>query len=433
MKALLQVAKRKCQTKTITNIFWLFSDRILRMGVSLYVGVLVTRYLGVTKFGLLSFATAWVSLFSPFTTLGIPSLVVRNVVSSPENKEEILGTAFWLQLLGGVVSLLLSVVAILFLRQKDTTILGLVTILSCAGLFQSFRTIDLWFQSQVESKYSVIAKNIAFLVVSLVRIVLVAQNAQVFAFAAATLMESILGAFCLVVSYRRKGYLFRLWKWNTTLAKQFMREGWPLLLSGLAVLLYMRIDQIMLGQMASAQSVGLYSAAIKISELWYFFPTAIVSSVAPSIYAYFKSGDEAKYYKQLSRLLRALAFVSIAVALPMSFFSTRVVTLLFGDSYADAGSILSIHVWAALFVFTGVGTSVWFIAEGLTALSFRRTLLGAATNIVLNFCLIPLYRGNGAAVATVVSYSVAALLSNAVNKKTRNLFYIQVKSFFLMP
>ena len=432
MKARFQAAKKKFQTKTITNIFWLFTDHVIRVGVGLYVSILVMRYLGITQFGLLSFATAWVSLFSPFTTLGIASLVIRDVASAPKNKEEVLGTAFWLQVAGGVVTLVLSTVALILLRQGEQTVLGLVVILSCAGLFQSFKTIDLWFQSQVESKYSVVAKNIAFAVVALVKVVLVLNEAPIFAFAVTTLIEAILGGLCLVILYKRRGYSLRAWKWRTTIAKALIREGWPLILSGLAVNIYLRIDQIMLGEIVGAQAVGLYSAAIKISEQWYFLPTAIVSSVAPSIYAYAKSGDRDKYYQRLSQLLRVLALVSTAIALPMTFISKGLVTLLFGDSYAAAGSILSIHIWAALFVFTGVGTAPWFTSEGLTHLSFRRTLLGAISNIGLNLVLIPAYAGNGAAVATVISYAISALLYSAIDKRTRKLFYIQIKSLFFI-
>ena len=116
----------------------------------------------------------------------------------------------------------------------------------------------------------------------------------------------------------------------------------------------------------------------------------------------------------------------------MTFMSGNLINLLYGYEYREAGSILAIHIWSALFVFTGVGTSAWFIAEGLTYLSFRKTLLGAITNVILNLFLIPTYSGNGAAVATVISYSIAAFFSNAFSKQTRGLFYIQLKSFLLI-
>ncbi|WP_232288180.1 polysaccharide biosynthesis C-terminal domain-containing protein [Nodularia spumigena] len=190
----------------------------------------------------------------------------------------------------------------------------------------------------------------------------------------------------------------------------------------------MKIDQIMLGEMVDASAVGLYSAATRISEVWYFIPMAITSSVAPAIYAA-KEVSEELYYQKIKKLIRVLVLISIVVAVPMSFLSERIITMLFGNSYAAAGSILAIHIWASLFVSMGVATGVWFISEGLTHEAFQRNLIGAATNILLNLFLIPAYAGVGAAIATVISYGIASFFSHSINLKTRKIFKLQVQSF----
>jgi polysaccharide transporter, PST family len=113
----------------------------------------------------------------------------------------------------------------------------------------------------------------------------------------------------------------------------------------------------------------------------------------------------------------------------MSFLSGSIVTTLFGSEYVESGQILAVHIWAAVFVFMGVATSPWFIAEGLNHLSFQRTFLGGITNIILNLFLIPFYQGMGAAIATVLSYAIAAFLANSFNSKTQKIFMIQLKCF----
>jgi PST family polysaccharide transporter len=218
------------------------------------------------------------------------------------------------------------------------------------------------------------------------------------------------------------------WKWSLTTAKNLLRESFPLIFSGFAILIFMKIDQIMLGQMKGNSEVGIYSAAVRISELWYFIPTTIVSSVAPAIYAA-KEKSEHHYYKRIGQLLRLLTYISLAISIPMTFLSKNIVLLMFGDGFTEAGSILAVHIWASLFVFMGVATSPWFIAEGLNNVSLGKTLLGAILNVILNFLLIPSYSGLGAAIATIVSQAVAAFLSNAVDKRTHKLFKIQIQSF----
>jgi PST family polysaccharide transporter len=411
----------------IANTGWLFADRILRMGVGLFVGVWVARYLGVQQFGVFNYATAFVALFSTLSTLGLDAIVVRSIVREPEKRLQILGTTFWLKLIGGIAALVLAVSSIIVLRHDDQLTISLVAILASVGIFQAFDTIDLWFQSQVQSKYTVIAKNTAFVIISLVKVALISIHAPLIAFAWTALGEVGLGALGLIISYRVRGYSPWLWPWSSPLAKTLLKESWPLILSGLTIMIYMRIDQIMLGQMIGDKAVGLYSAATRISEVWYFIPMAIASSVSPAIYAA-KEVSEALYYQRIKQFLRLLSLLSIVFAVPMSFLSGTIITVLFGKSYEASASILAIHIWASLFVFMGVGTSSWFIAEGLTQFALRRTIMGAITNVFLNIFLIPTYGGVGAAIATVISQAVASFLSNATHPKTRKIFKLQVKS-----
>ncbi len=414
----------------ITNTGWLFADRILRMGVGLIVGVWVARYLGVHQYGLFNYATAFVALFSSFATLGLDNVVVRDIVHDLSHKEKILGTSFWLKLFGGVSCLLLAVSTIYVLRHDDKMTIWLVAILGTAGIFQAFDTIDFWFQSQVQSKYTVVAKNTAFIITTLIKIALIQMQASLIAFAWMTVVEIALGAMGLAMAYNIKGYSFRLWRWSFPVAKTLLKDSWPLILSGLTIMIYMRIDQIMLGEIIGDGAVGIYSAASRISEVWYFIPTAIVSSVSPTIFAA-KQNNEEVYYQRIKQLLGLMVLISIAIALPMSFLSGSIITMLFGNDYAPAAGILSIHIWASLFVFIGVGTSPWFIAEGLTHLSLRRTLVGAIINVVLNLFLIPTYAGVGAAIATVISYAFGSFLVNAMHPKTQKIFNIQIKSLFI--
>ncbi|MEH2432681.1 MAG: flippase [Nostoc sp.] len=414
----------------ISNTGWLFADRILRMGASLVVGVWVARYLGVQQYGLFNYALAFVSLFSPIFTLGLDDIVVRHIVRQSSNKEEILGTTFWLKLLGGIASVLFAVSTMFLLGEDETLKIWLVAILGMAGIFRATDTIEVWFQSQVQSKYAVIAKNTAFLLNSVIKIALILTKAPLLAFAWVTLAEFAMSAIGLLIIYQVKGSSLLLWRWSFSAARSLLKESLPLIFSGFAILIYMKIDQVMLGQMIGNTEVGIYSAAVRISEIWYFIPGAIVSSVAPSIYAA-KEKSESLYYQRIGQLLRLLACISIAIALPMTFLSDKIIMVMFGSGYAEAGPILAIHIWTSLFVFMGLATSPWFIAEGLNHVSLGKTLFGALLNIILNLLLIPKYAGFGAAIATIISQAASTFVCNAFDSRTQNIFKIQVRSLLL--
>jgi PST family polysaccharide transporter len=370
------------------------------------VGVWLARYLGPDQFGQLNFALAFVTLFSALANVGIDSVVVRDLVKSPKQASQLLGTALILKLMGAVIAFISATILIASIRYGDRTVFWLVFFASAGFLFQSLDVIDLWFQSEMRLKRVVLARNTAFLIVAVAKIGLILVQAPLIAFAVAGLVEVVLAAAGLFVIYRLEMKSLRTWQFDASIAIGLIRDGWSLMLSGIVVLLYMRIDQVMLGDLADDVAVGTYSAAVKISEVSYFIPTVLVSVIAPVLVRAKENGEEL-YHRRLIQLFRAVTFLSCCIVLPMYFLAQPIIDLLYGVTYQSAGEILKIHVWALLFVALGVASSQYLIIEGLTQVSLQRTAIGAVVNVVLNVLWIPDYGAIGAAWATLISYGIA--------------------------
>lgn len=411
--------------KIVDNIGWLSFDRILRFGGGLIVGVWIARYLGPEQFGLFSFATAFVGIFGAIAGLGLQDIVVRDIVRDPSSKDETLGTAAVLQFTGGLIAYGLILGTIFWLRPDDGLAKALVAILGSMMLFKASEVVVYWFESQVLSKYTVLAQNGSLLVFAAIKVGLILNNAPLIAFAWATMAEAALVASLLCIALHLRG--IRLWKLrvSSVRAKTLMKEGFPLLLSSIGIMIYMRTDQIMLGQMLGDEAVGIYSAAVRISELWYFIPMIIVASVFPAILEAKKRSEE-QYYQRLQHLYDLMAWLSVGVALPMTFLSRPIVTLLFGETFAASGAVLAIHIWASVFVFLGVASVKWFLAENRQILSFQRTMFGVVVNIVLNLLLIPAYGPIGAACATVAAQFSVGIVFDALQKETRRMFVMKI-------
>jgi len=422
-----RLESRQNLQKILTNTVWLFADRILRMGFGLVVGVWVARYLGPEQFGLFSYVLAFVALFGVFATLGLDDIVVRDIVRNPSDKDEILGATFSLKLLGGLVGILLTTAGILLLRPNDRLTHSMVAIIASGLIFQSFDTISFWFQSQVQIKYVVYAKNGAFILISLAKVGLILSHASLIAFAWAALAEIILGAVGLTLAYGANGHLVRAWRGSIARARSLLTDSWPLILAGLAIVVYMKIDQIMLGEMLGNQAVGLYSAATRISEIWYFIPVAIVSSASPSIVEA-KAISDSLYYQKVDKLFRLMAVLAFSIVIPMTFFSGHIIDLLYGPEFAGAGSVLAIHIWAAVFVFLGVAQGPWTVNEGLMKLSLQRTVIGAVANVVLNLLLIPRIGVVGAAISTLIAQALSSCILNRFDRRTRRIFTLQMRA-----
>jgi PST family polysaccharide transporter len=417
--------------KILENITWLFIDKLLRMGVGLLVGIWVARYLGPEKFGMIGFATAFIALFTTVATLGLQGPVVRDLVRHPESVNKILGTAAALQAFGGLASYLLILTIFYIMQPGDKLSLSIVAILGSMNLIKFIDIAIYWFESQVQSKYIVIAQNISFFVFAALKLWLVYIECSLMAFVWATLGEALLTGLLLMIIFTYRGVRILTLDCKFNIAKHLIQDSWPLILSSAAVMLYMRIDQIMLGKMTGPEAVGIYSAAVQISELWYFIPIILITSLFPSFVAA-KDLGEGKYQRQLQKLLDLMIIISFMVAIPMTFFSETIIVALYGETYRAASSVLAINIWAGVFVFIGVASNKWFLIENKPLLNLKRALTGAITNIILNLFLIPSYGAVGAAIATVISYSIAAFFADAMQKETRFLFFMKLRSLNLI-
>jgi O-antigen/teichoic acid export membrane protein len=410
------------------NTLWLFAEQILRMIVGFLVGVWVARYLGPEKFGLFSYALAFVSIFQGIAKLGLDGIVVRDLVREPEKREIYLGSSFWLKFIGGLLTIFIILIVSYFTSDTFQTFL-FINIIAAGIIFQSFEVIDFYYQATVQAKYISLRKMIQLILSSIIKIMLVLIKAELVWFVLVTLFDAVSLAIFSWFIYKAQRLPNFLKYFNLDVGRRLLKDSWPLLLSSIAVAIYMRIDQVMIKNMLGDKEVGLYSATVRLVEVWYFIPIIITQSVFPAIVNAKKISEEL-YYKRLQQLLSLLIWVAIPLSLIISLFSKHIIYFLYGERFIEASPVLAILVWASLFVFIGVGTSQWFLTENLQNLSFHRTLYGAIINIILNFILIPFFGIIGASISTIISYAIAAYFSLLFNKKTLKIFKVVSIAFF---
>lgn len=407
----------------------MFAEQVLRIIAGLFVGIYVARYLGPEQFGIYSYAVAFVALSGAIARLGLDGIVVRDLVNHPEERDTYLGTAFWLKLIGALVTLGLLAIVVQFTDNDATTNLY-IFIIASGLIFQSFDVVDFHFQSKVLSRYVSISRLVQLALSSGLKLYFIFIQADLFWFVMVSLIDQISLALSLVVAYWRQRIGSFFGRFDLGNAKAMLRNSWPLILSGIAINLYMRIDQIMIKEMLGEKDVGLYSAAVRLSEAWYFVPVIVATSLFPAILNAKKLNPKL-YSERLQRLYIIMIYSAVGVALPVAFMAESIVVTLYGIHYQDAGLVLAIHIWAGIFVALGVVNGSWFLAENLQKVATLNTLIGAAVNVILNYFLIPIYGIAGVAFATLVSYGVAAYLSLFLYEKTRSQFYRITSAIFL--
>ena len=410
------------------NTSWMMGEKVIRMVVALFVGVYVARYLGPERFGLLSYASSFVGLFTALATLGLDGILVRELVKTPDRRDELLGTAFWLKA-GGAILMWIGIASAIPFTNNDTQTNILIIIIAFGVIFQAFNVIDFNYQAEVKSKFVVYAHLASLVISSVIKLVLVWIAAPLVWFACVFLLDAVVLAVGMTAMYLKNTGKVWYWKWRWQTAKQLLRDSWPLILSGMVISIYMKIDQVMIKEMLGAEQVGHYAAAVRLSEAWYFVPMAITSSVFPAIINAKKQSKEL-YYQRLQKLYDLMVWLAVAIALPTTFLAPWVIRVLFGEAFLPAAGVLSIHIWAGVFVFLGVASGKWLLTENLQIFSTINTSIGAIVNIVLNYILIKNMGIDGAAISTLISYFIAAYLCLSFFDKTRINFVNLTKSLF---
>jgi len=389
----------------LLNTSWLVGDRVIRMVVGLVVGIWIARYLGPENYGLLSYAAAFVSLFAWLSDLGLDRMVVRELVAGRIERARVMGTAFILKL-GGGFGILIFATAAAYAISHDAVKVTLIAITAAGTIAQAFDVVDYHFQSLVQSKYATLSRSAAFQILSLCKLVLILWKAPLLAFAVAGLAETVLTAALLIVAHRLKVRLAERWEWDWATAKLLLRDSWPLAISSLMVMVYMRIDQVMLERLSSPGELGKYAGSVRLSEAWYFVLMAISTSVFPRLVdAYAVSEDQLDL--TVRRYYAAMILVAYAFAVPISLSASILSRVLFGAQFNGMESMLSIGVWAGMFVGVALVRGAYCTAKNLNRFLLYSTTAGAVVNVVLNLILMPKYGGRGAAAATLISYAIA--------------------------
>lgn len=415
--------------KYFKNTSWLFFEHILRMTLGLFIGVWVARYLGPNQFGLFSYVQALVAMASIFATLGIESILVRELVKNNNRNYSLIGAAFVLRLAASILVITVLIIALkLFSNEQQTNVL--VFVVASSIIFQSFGVINAYFQSIVLSKYTVYANSLSFFVSSVIKVLLIIYEAPLVAFAYVVLLDSILVAGLLLyfyINYVSLGDIKKI-TYENNLAIMLLKDSWPLMLTGLAIVIYMKIDKIMIKQIIGNEALGQYAAAARISELWYFIPLAITTSLFPAIINA-KNINNDLYNIRICRLYSFMLWLGLVVAIITFFSADFIVDFLYGNQYYDASKVLIIHMWAGIFVAVGMASSRWMVCENLQLMACFHTAIAALLNIMLNIFLIPKFGISGAAYATVFSYAVSSYLLHAFHSTTRSNFINISKSF----
>lgn len=389
------------------NMSWMFFGQMFSLLVSFFIGAWVARYLGPENYGVLSYSLAFVGLFGFIASLGLDGIINRDLIQTPEKRDELLGTAFRLKLIGGMIAFCLSIVSVL-LFQSNPLIKLLIIIFSFSFILQAINVISNYFNAEVKAKNNVKAMLFATIISSVLKVVVILSGKGVIWLVIVFVLDALWQGIGFMVAYNNFGLKIKNWIFNKVLAKEILKNSWPLMLAGAASFIYLRIDQVMIGSLLGNHEVGIYAAAVKLVEVWYFIPGIICGSLFPAIINA-KKTSEGMYKNRLNNFYILMFIIPISMAIPITLLSKPIIHVLFGSGYLESIPILRIYIWSSVGLFMGSAVSQYLMSENMIKTIFLLNFMAMILNIVLNFIFIPIFGLIGSAYATLISYMILPL------------------------
>lgn len=413
----------------LRNSSWLLIQKGVNFTFGFFIGLFVLRYLGPARYGELSYAISITGILSFLAVLGLDSIVVRELIKYPDKKNIILGTTFVLKLIGSL-SLIITAVAGEFILSGEGRSIKFVFIIAIGYVFDAFRVVDFHFQAQKELKYPAIARVFGDIIFSLGRIYFVLTNAEIEKFVwLQGFYMAFYGLFFYLIN-QKHGIPIRLWRYSVKEAKTLLTHSMPLIFSSIMVLLYARIDQVMLKKLVGSEMVGTYAAILKLVEMFYLVPTIITTSVFPTLVD-LRETNYQHYLKRLQNLHSLFFIILFFVSVVVTIFAGIIVDICYGEAYSDGTIVLQIMIWNSIFLGFFSASGCWYIAENLQRLAFWRNSLGGIANIILNLLLIPTLGAVGSAIASLSSRFLSSFVFEAFTPTTRVIFYMKIRALWL--
>ena len=384
--------------QVFNNAKWIVVCKILQSLLQLVVGMLCARYLGPSNYGLINYAASIVAFAMPLMKLGLDSTLVHELVESPEDEGEIIGTSLVMNLVSSICCMLGVTAFVSVANKGETTTIIVCALYSISLLFAAVEMIQYWFQYKLQSKYSSIIMLVAYVFVSAYRIYLLVTSKSVYWFALTHSIEfSIIGISLIIVYFKRGAMRF---KFSLNRAKTMFKKSKHYIIASLMVVVFQSTDHIMLTMMVNKQENGFYTAAITSATMLQFVYIAIIDSFRPMILSN-KKEEKDDYKTMISQLYCIIVYLSLAQSIVFTVFSKLIITILYGNSYLASVNVLRVLIWHILFSCIGVVRNVWILAEQKQKYLWMINLTGALFNIVINAFAIPVLGAVGASIATV--------------------------------
>ena len=412
--------------RVFLNIAWLVVERLARIAAGLAVGIVVARYLGPGDFGKISYVQAIVAVVVALAGMGLEPILMKELVAGSDDRHFTYSTAISIVGIASVTAAAVGVCySLLFVSDLNLVTLYIIGFTSLPVQAATMMAVPL----QAQEKFALLVRyqlvQIIFSV--LLRLILVWLHVSLAWFMFAFTVDATVWLALLWQLKSSHEVRFSHKKINLNIAAKLIAAAAPLLATNLVVLLQIRVDQMLLGLLASTAAVGNFSVASKIAEGLMTGPAIVVRALNPQLLQAKAKSDE-QFHAVLRRQFDLSVMIAVIIAAIFSAASALLVHLLFGAQYRSAAMPLAILAWIIVPMTIGSVNANAVIAQAQTKQTLVKATIGLGMNALLNYLFIPRWGGAGSAVATLSSHVCSAYLGMLIFPRQRFQFVYATKA-----
>lgn len=393
--------------KVISNSLWMISEKFLSVFGTLIVTALTARYLGAEKIGFITYSITLYAFLVPLSSLGAQNIIFDRTSKNRRSGERLIIAT------DSVRSILFILLAIPFLiyliylaRSFQETIIVLLLLLY--AYYQSKDIYPAYFNATLESRTNVTSNQLSLILSQIFRAILVFINASFFLFAIPYIILTGGAYFLKKIRFKKKTSGIDLKKKSKKAYVKFIvLAGFPLAISSISILIYMRIGQVILAQQIGMAAVGYYNAASTIAQSWVFLPTVAVMMLMNRVLVKREKEDLG-----FSTVYLYAGLLAIIACIFIYIIGGWALIFAFGNGFKPAEDIVFIISLANMCGIWGLIGYRIIISKGGFKFLMVKAIIISLLNIALSYYLISISGLKGAAYSVLITEFFSATIAN---------------------
>lgn len=383
------------------NLSWLMISQIIASVCGFIWTVLITRYLGVSDYGILGFAISLTGILAITVDFGISTHIVRHIATDYDSAPKYLGNVIPLKSLLSIGTMFLTLIILILLKSNELTII-ITLLFMIERILTSF--ISLFngsFQAFEEGKYQGIGNTLLNLILFIFIIISVYTDLGIYGITISYLTANLIALIYVYYAFN-KNITKPKFEFDKTFCKKIILISLPFAATSILYSIYYSIDVVMLNQLVGNYATGIYNATYKLISILTLFYSVYAAVVYPVMSKMFKN-DKKQLIITFEKSIKYLMLIIIPIAIATMIYSTEIIQLIYGNEYDAAAEPLSILIWTITLLLVNGVCNMLLNASYKEITITKIYAIAAVFNVVLNFIMIPYFSYNGAATATVLS------------------------------